>query len=60
MNGLATRERGGRKVILPVWHAVDGDYVRGFSPTLADKLAISSNAGMDAVVGAILDAIGRQ
>jgi hypothetical protein len=51
LNGLATREVGGKKVILPVWHNVGFDEVRRYSPTLADRLAvITKKNGLDAVV----------
>jgi hypothetical protein len=50
LNGLATQEIGGRKVILPVWHGVDLEAVRNFSPTLADRLAVSTANGIDHVV----------
>ena len=32
----------GHKVILPIWHNVDREDVLGYSPTLADKIALSS------------------
>src|SRR5690349_10267001 len=40
LNGLAQREIEGRKVILPIWHGVDAEAVRRFSPPLADRIAI--------------------
>ena len=57
LNGLATREVGGKKVILPVWHEVDFDEVRQYSPTLADKLAVRSKHGLEHVVEKLLDAM---
>lgn len=42
LNGLTAREMEGRKVILPVWHHVTKADVLQFSPTLADKVAVSS------------------
>jgi hypothetical protein len=51
LDGLAAREvRGGRKVILPVWHDVDAAEVEKHSPTLAAKLAVSTSEGLGAVV----------
>jgi hypothetical protein len=38
LNGLATREVNGKKVILPVWHGVTFEDVRQYSPTLADRV----------------------
>jgi hypothetical protein len=42
LNGLTAREMDGHKVILPIWHNVDRDDVLAYSPTLADKIALSS------------------
>ena len=54
LNGLATREVKGNKVILPIWHKVNFDEVSAFSPTLADKLATSSDVGVEKLVEDIL------
>jgi len=58
LDGLAAREVGYGKIILPVWHNVTWEDVRRFSPTLADKLAVSTAKGLDAVVEEILRALG--
>lgn len=42
LNGLTAREIEGRKVILPIWHNVDRDDVLAYSPTLADKVALTT------------------
>lgn len=42
LNGLTAREMDGHKVILPIWHMVDRDDVLAYSPTLADKVALST------------------
>jgi hypothetical protein len=42
LNGLTAREMEGHKVILPVWHKVNKADVLQFSPTLADKVAVST------------------
>jgi len=57
LNGLATREVGGRKVILPIWHRVRFEDVRNYSPTLADRIAVSTVEGLDKVVQKIVEAI---
>jgi hypothetical protein len=57
LNGLATREVKGDKVILPIWHKVSFDEVATFSPTLADKLASSSDVGVDKLVEDIVQAL---
>jgi hypothetical protein len=54
VNGLASREVGGKKVILPDWHDVGFDDVRGYSPTLADRVAVSTNEGLERVVERLL------
>jgi hypothetical protein len=41
LDGLVTREMSGdRQIILPIWHDVTRDDVIGYSPPLADKLAL--------------------
>jgi hypothetical protein len=41
LDGLVTREMSGdRQIILPIWHDVSREDVIGFSPSLADKLAL--------------------
>jgi len=57
LDGLVAKETGLDKVILPIWHGVTKERVLSFSPILADRLAVSSNKGMDIVVEEILRAI---
>ena len=57
LDGLAAREIGGKKVILPVWHQIDFEGVRAVSPTLADRVAAKTSGGISAVVARLLDAI---
>ena len=59
LDGLVALETGDRKVILPVWHTVDIAYVRRYSPTLADRLGISSERGVKDVAAAILQAVRK-
>ena len=40
LSGLVTRETGGAKVILPVWHNLDAEEVRTYSPVLADRVRL--------------------
>jgi hypothetical protein len=42
LDGLVTKELSGGKVILPLWHKVSKDEVVAYSPSLADKLALST------------------
>ncbi len=41
LNGLVAREIDGRKVILPIWYKITREDVLSYSPTLADKIALS-------------------
>jgi hypothetical protein len=50
LDGLVAREIGGVKVILPVWYNVDAATIRAYSPPLADRLAASSDKGLDNVI----------
>lgn len=44
LDGLTAREIAGRKkLILPIWHGVGHEDVLRFSPTLADKVALSTD-----------------
>ena len=43
LDGLVAREMRGVKVILPIWHKVTKDEVMGYSPSLADKVALNSS-----------------
>jgi hypothetical protein len=57
LDGLVAREVNGQKVILPIWHNVDAEAIRKFSPLLADRVAVSSDLGIEAVVKALTKAI---
>jgi formylglycine-generating enzyme required for sulfatase activity len=57
LDGLAAREVHGEKVILPIWHNITADQVRKYSPTLADRVAVSSDRGLEYVVGELLRVI---
>jgi hypothetical protein len=45
LDGLVTRDvaSGGGQIILPIWHRVTKDEVIGFSPSLADRVALNSS-----------------
>jgi hypothetical protein len=48
--GLAAREIDtGSKVILPVWHNVDHQFIVQRSPVLADRLGVQTSAGLNKV-----------
>lgn len=57
LNGLATREVNGEKVILPVWHGVGFAEVSGYSPTLADRKAVHTDKGLPYVVEQIMEVV---
>lgn len=57
LDGLVSLESNSRKVVLPVWHGVDKTYVAERSPLLADRLAASTESGIDHVVKCVLEAI---
>jgi len=57
LDGLATREEIGRKVILPIWHNIDKKEIISYSPTLADIVAVKSNLGIKAVIDKIIESI---
>ncbi len=42
LDGMVAREVEGRKVILPLWHKVTKSEVLAYSPTLADRVALST------------------
>lgn len=58
LSGLVHREVSHRKTILPIWHNISASDVARYSPSLANKLAVSSNNDLDYVVSQILDVIG--
>ena len=60
LDGMAALEVDGRKVILPIWHEVGVAEVRAYSSILADRLAVRSDRGLDAVVKGILDVVRAQ
>ncbi|MFC7495506.1 MULTISPECIES: DUF1883 domain-containing protein [unclassified Nocardioides] len=44
LDGLVTRTVAGEQTLLPIWHNLTGDQVRAYSPSLADKVALSTDA----------------
>ena len=60
LDGLVAREDGSNKVILPVWHNVNSNEIRKFSPTLAGKIGVSTANGIDKVADAIVEAVLKQ
>ena len=57
LDGLAAREIGGTKVLLPIWHDVNRTQVLERSAMLADRVAISTTVGLHVVIDNILQAV---
>jgi formylglycine-generating enzyme required for sulfatase activity len=57
LDGLVAREAPGEKVILPVWHNITAEQIREYSPTLADRIAVLSDRGLEHVVAELLRVI---
>jgi hypothetical protein len=43
LDGLVTMAISGKQVLLPLWHGVSKDEVVGYSPSLADRLALRTS-----------------
>jgi TIR domain-containing protein len=51
LEALAAKEStSGEKVILPVWHGIDAQYLAFHAPMLADRLGVSTTGGIPYVV----------
>jgi len=59
LDGLVAMEISSGKIILPIWHNVTKEDVTAFSPILADKLAVSSERGIDIVTKEVIAAIKK-
>jgi hypothetical protein len=57
LDGPAAREVDGVKVILPVWHNIGLNEISAYSPMLADRIAVSSEKGLDHVIAELMRAI---
>ena len=57
LDGLAARESRENRLILPVWHKVNQAFVARHSPILADRVAVTTDRGLDQVALAILRVI---
>jgi len=59
--GLLAREMGeDRVVVLPLWHEVDAEEVRRWSPPLADKVALRTSQGIPFIADRIAERLARQ
>lgn len=43
LDGLVTRNVAGEQSLLPIWHNLSADDVRRYSPSLVDKVAMSTS-----------------
>ncbi len=59
LDGLFSREIGGEKVILPVWHNLGFEEIKNYSPLIAGKFAASTSDGLAKVTKQILSAIHK-
>jgi hypothetical protein len=59
VDALVSREIGGQRVLLPVWHDVTAADLARISPLLAARLGVSTADGLEHVCDAILSAMGR-
>ncbi len=57
LDGLAAREDGKSKVILPIWHNVTRDDILDYSPLLADKIAAPTSKGLVYIVDQVVAAV---
>lgn len=60
LDGLVAKEISSGKLILLIWHNVSKEDVAAFSPILADRVAVSSDKGMEQIVKEILAAINKK
>jgi TIR domain len=61
LDGLVSRQMGsGETLILPIWRGLTRDDVLGYSPSLADKLAVDVDAGLEEVVRRLVEVIRPQ
>ncbi|MFJ3800471.1 toll/interleukin-1 receptor domain-containing protein [Streptomyces sp. NPDC090088] len=58
LDGLVTRNVAGEQSLLPVWHNLSADGVRRYSPSLADKMALSTaDYSIDKIAEQIADVV---
>lgn len=54
LDGLVQRQLNSKNnLILPIWHNIDKEDILAYSPSLADKVAIKSNIGIEKIVDRI-------
>jgi hypothetical protein len=59
LDGLVTMSMTGKQVLLPIWHDITKDEVVGFSPSLADKVALrTADYGIREIADEIAAVVG--
>ena len=58
LDGLFAREQSGTRIILPVWHNLTEPDAARLFPFLADRVAATTDEGLDAVIYAVIQALG--
>jgi hypothetical protein len=59
LDALISRERGGARVVIPIWHQVTFADVAAYSPMLADRLAADTSDGLERIASEIARVIQR-
>jgi TIR domain-containing protein len=57
LDGLVTMAVDERQILLPIWHGVSKDEVIGFSPSLADRVALNTSVSTVAEIADELAAV---
>lgn len=61
LDGLTAREMvGDERVLLPVWHEIDENFLVKVAPTLADRVAVPSSAGVARVADRLIQTLERR
>jgi len=57
LSALVALETRRRRIVLPIWHEITAHEMQKRVPILADRVAINTSAGLDAVVKAVVEAV---
>lgn len=61
LDGMVAKEVSGQKIILPIWHKLSRNEVLAYSPTLADRMALSTSsytvAGLATAIHEVLSGV---
>jgi len=61
LDGLTAREMiGDERVLLPVWHEIDENFLVEVAPTLADRVAVPSSGGIGHVADKLVQTLERR